>query len=350
MANAFVVVVPTHTGINNINSIINSSHRRTIPIHNYQPRRRRHRRRSHPSMSSLSFLRATSTTTSTTNSATTIPRISSQDLQTLQQKGYVVVTDFLTSSSQNNLPEALRNDMRMLRQQHKFKSAKIGQDSTNTLNNDIRVAETCFIGKDKPELRDVYNPCRDDTLYQILEGLRVDLEQSTNNLKLDTQLTEFLYAYYPQGGFYRRHRDAVKGSASWLRQYSLLLYLNTDDYDGDPAQDGGRLRLHFDSGGDFLPPNEAAKYVDIDAAGGTLVLFESSKFPHEVLDSKSERFAVVGWYNRPMSISDLSAITSSNSGGGNGSVASLTDDPVRLFALAVAAGLVTVGLINILAQ
>jgi len=91
-----------------------------------------------------------------------------------------------------------------------------------------------------------------------------------------------------------------------------------------------------------LPPGEAPLFQDVDATGGTLVLFESDRFPHEVLDTVSERFAVVGWYNRPMSLGDLSAI-----GGGSGSAA-LGDDPATLAALAVAAALVTVGLINIL--
>lgn len=231
-----------------------------------------------------------------------------------------------------------------LRQKNKFKIAKIGQDSTNTLNEEIRVAETCFIGRDKPELRDVPNSMR-ERLYDVLEALRLDLQEGENAKSLDPNLSEFLYAYYPTGGFYRRHRDAVKGSASWLREYSFLLYLNEEEY--DPDVDGGRLRVHFDSGGDFLPTGEAPLFQDVDAYGGTLVIFESNRFPHEVLDTMAERFAVVGWYNRPMTLSDLPAI---NDSGTVAAASSLTDDPLRLVALAVAAGLVTVGLINVLAS
>jgi hypothetical protein len=121
-----------------------------------------------------------------------------------------------------------------------------------------------------------------------------------------------------------------------------LLYLNEECY--DPDTDGGRLRMHFDSGGDFLPDGEAPLFQDVDAYGGTLVIFESNKFPHEVLDTVAERFAVVGWYNRPMTLADLKDI-SNNSGSGGGE-----SDPMRLVAMAAAAGLVTVGLINILAS
>ena len=272
-----------------------------------------------------------------------IPRLHPSDLATLRDQGYVIVDDFLPSET---WMETLREDILHLRQKNKFKIAKIGQDSTNTLNEEIRVAETCFLGRDKPELRDVPSTAR-ERLYDVLDYLRLDLQEGEDASKLDPNLSEFLYAYYPTGGFYRRHRDAVKGSASWLREYSILLYLNEEEY--DPDVDGGRLRVHFDSGGDFLPAGEAPLFQDVDAYGGTLVIFESNRFPHEVLDSFAERFAVVGWYNRPMTLSDLSSINDSGSGGG-AAVPSLTDDPVRLVALAVAAGLITVGLLNILAS
>ena len=268
-----------------------------------------------------------------------IPRIDPSDLEDLREQGYVIIDDFLSSET---WMDALRDDVMNLREKKKFKIAKIGQDSTNTLNEEIRVAETCFIGREKPELQNAHNQAR-ERLYDVLETLRVDLE-GAGQTSLDPNLSEFLYAYYPTGGFYRRHRDAVKGSASYLREYSILLYLNEESY--DPDIDGGRLRVHFDSGGDFLPAGEAPLFQDVDAYGGTLVIFESDRFPHEVLDTVAERFAVVGWYNRPMTLSDISAVTNSGSAGGT---PSLTDDPVRLVALAAAAGLITVGLINLLA-
>lgn len=119
------------------------------------------------------------TTTTTTTSVPRVavplelPRIAPSDLETLRDQGYVVVDDFLTSES---FMEYLREDVMHLRQKHKFKVAKIGQDSTNTLNEEIRVAETCFLGSDKPELREFPNPMR-EKLYEILETLRMDLEQ-----------------------------------------------------------------------------------------------------------------------------------------------------------------------------
>jgi len=253
-------------------------------------------------------------------SSSGLPRISSNHMQELSSKGYVIVENFLPDS----LQEALRLDVQYLRQKSKFNVARIGQDATNTLNTNIRVVETCFLGQNK--LVDVPNDSR-SKLYDVLESLRQDLPQP-----LDVNLSEFLYAYYPSGGFYRRHRDALPGSASVLRNFSLLMYLNKDWKE----EDGGELRMHMDSGGDEVPSGEEPNYIDVAPKGGTLILFNSDQVPHEVLDTKSERVAIVGWYNRPVTAGDIAELSS-------GDVS-----PVRVTALAVAAGLVTVGLINIL--
>ena len=212
----------------------------------------------------------------------------------------MVIPDFLSQE----LQAALRADVQSLRSSSKFKIARIGQDNTNQLNTDIRVAETCFIGPDKKRQQLPASPAREQ-LYEILDGVRRDLETQAQQ-PLDAALTELLYAYYPEGGYYRRHRDAVPGSASTLRRYSLLLYLNDNDESSNNAwdtdRDGGALRLHLDSGGDERPAEEAPHFVDVTPAGGTLVLLRSDAVPHEVLDTHRARVAVVGWYNRPVSV------------------------------------------------
>ena len=72
-------------------------------------------------------------------SSTTLPRISPSQLQELASKGVVVIKDFISPE----LQAALREDVKSLRQAYsKFKVAKIGQDSTNALNTEIRVAGT----------------------------------------------------------------------------------------------------------------------------------------------------------------------------------------------------------------
>jgi SM-20-related protein len=251
--------------------------------------------------------------------STVMPRIQDADLAELESKGFVVIPDFLPA----DLQAALRQDVVNLRSDQKFNIAKIGQDSTNALNEDIRVAETCFIGPTK--LKDVPSDARKQ-LYQVLDQVRSDLPGP-----LDPNLTELLYAYYPKGGFYRRHRDAIPGSASVLRSYSLLLYLN----ENWTPKDGGQLLLHRDSGADFLPEGEKSNFVQVAPKGGTLVLFQSDAVPHEVLDTNAERLAVVGWYNRPLSAGDISSL------GG-------IDNSLQPVLLGLSAALVSIGLYTLL--
>ena len=261
----------------------------------------------------------------TSTSATELARLSPDHLKVLADKKYVIIPNFIPTS----LEEDLRTDVSQLRAAGKFNVAKIGQDATNTLNTQIRVAETCFIGPDR--YPDVPSPARED-LYAVLDQARQDLANYFEQ-PLDSQLTELLYAYYPQGGFYRRHRDAIPGSASVLREYSLLLYLNKEWKD----EDGGKLRMHFDGGGDAVPEGGEPNFMDILPQGGTLVLFESDAVPHEVLDTQKERVAVIGWYNRKMALSDVADI--SDGRGGN---------QMQIAMLGVAAALVTIGLAQIL--
>jgi SM-20-related protein len=266
------------------------------------------------------------------------PQITQEQIGNLSNKGYVIIPNFLPQ----NLVDELRDDILELRSGNAFREAKIGQDSTNNLNKSIRIAETCFIGRNRPELTRITgdDSIRDrrSGLYDILDGLcdsLVDLCWKESQAKLDKSLTELLYAYYPSGGFYRRHRDAIPNSASVLRKYSLLLYLNRDSW--NPDTDAGQLRIHLDGGGDECPAGVEPKFIDVDPLGGTLVLFKSELIPHEVLDTNSERFALVGWYNRAVTASDIGNL---RDGGGG--------DMVGVGMLAVALLLVTIGVSSIL--
>eukprot|EP00956_Cyclotella_meneghiniana_P007332 scaffold9965_cov69-Cyclotella_meneghiniana.AAC.13 len=266
-----------------------------------------------------------------------MPQISQEDIDSLATKGYVIIPRFLDAE----LVEELRDDILQLRSGGAFREAKIGQDSTNSLNKNIRIAETAFIGRNRPELTRITGDktVRDRSrgLYDILDGVcdsLVDLCWKESEATLDKSLTELLYAYYPTGGFYRRHRDAIENSASVLRKYSLLLYLNRD---GWSPKDAGQLRIHLDGGGDELAEDAEPNFIDVDPLGGTLVLFKSELIPHEVLDTNSERFALVGWYNRAVTASDISSL-----GEGVG------ESIVRVGMLAIALFMVTFGVASII--
>ncbi|KAL3793119.1 hypothetical protein HJC23_005621 [Cyclotella cryptica] len=269
-----------------------------------------------------------------------MPRVTQEHIDTLSNKGYVVIPNFLP----RDVVDELRDDILRLRSGGAFREAKIGQDSTNNLNKSIRIAETCFIGRNRPELASISGSDsirdRESGLYDILDGLcgsLADLCSKESGARLDNSLTELLYVYYPSGGFYRRHRDAIPNSASVLRKYSLLLYLNREGW--SPQSDAGQLRVHLDGGGDEVPEGVNPNFVDVDPFGGTLVLFKSELIPHEVLDTNSERFAVVGWYNRAVTAADIGSL------GEGGS-----SEMIRMGMLAFALLMVTFGVTSIIGQ
>lgn len=118
-----------------------------------------------------------------------------------------------------------------------------------------------------------------DTLWlQVMEQLR-----SAINRRLFLGLFEFEshYARYAPGQFYQRHLDAFKDQGN--RVVSVVCYLNPDWQAGD----GGEFVIYPDSAAEgrrFLPQ------------AGTLAVFLSEEFPHEVLPAGRERFSIAGWF------------------------------------------------------
>jgi SM-20-related protein len=89
---------------------------------------------------------------------------------------------------------------------------------------------------------------------------------------------EFHYAFYQTGSFYKKHLDQFQNNSS--RQYSVIMYLNTDW----TASDGGQLRIH----------NKGYEQ-DITPINGKIVFFKSSELEHEVLLTNKPRMSITGW-------------------------------------------------------
>jgi SM-20-related protein len=90
------------------------------------------------------------------------------------------------------------------------------------------------------------------------------------------------FAHYAPGDFYKKHQDAFKGEAN--RVLSLVAYLNPDW----AQEDGGELVLYSEDG----KPDGIKVTPEI----GTLVVFLSEDFPHEVLAAQRDRFSIAGWF------------------------------------------------------
>lgn len=90
------------------------------------------------------------------------------------------------------------------------------------------------------------------------------------------------FAHYPPGAFYKRHTDAFAGQAN--RRLTTVLYLNP----GWTTDDGGELYIYH---GDQTRPFHRALPIY-----GTLVVFLSEEFPHEVRPARRDRYSVTGWF------------------------------------------------------
>lgn len=116
--------------------------------------------------------------------------------------------------------------------------------------------------------------------HDLLEGLRVAINRRTFMGLFDW---EGHYAVYPEGSFYRRHVDVFAKAPT--RQITVIAYLN----EGWTEADGGALRLYLD-------PHDLTRFIDVPPQGGTVVIFESARYPHEVLMSHAPRLSLTGWF------------------------------------------------------
>lgn len=109
-----------------------------------------------------------------------------------------------------------------------------------------------------------------------IEQLRIALNQA---LMLGLVDSESHYARYPPGAGYARHLDRLRHSDA--RVLSAVFYLN----DAWQESDGGALRLHLVDG----------SHHDVYPHAGTLLLFLSARFEHEVLPATRPRMSIASW-------------------------------------------------------
>jgi SM-20-related protein len=91
------------------------------------------------------------------------------------------------------------------------------------------------------------------------------------------------FAVYPPGSFYKKHLDRFRDDDA--RTLTAVLYLNEDW----PEDAGGQIRLYLDA----MQP-----VAGCGPTAGTLVLFLSDRFWHEVLPATQQRLSVTGWFRR----------------------------------------------------
>jgi SM-20-related protein len=200
----------------------------------------------------------------------------------LERNGYAIDTAFLDVESVT----ALAGECRTLHAQAKLTPAAMGRAGARRLDPSRRGDSTHWL--------DPATPTRAQSAYwSRIEALRVALNRE---LMLGLNELEAHYALYPPGSLYARHRDRFRDDDA--RVLSSVLYLN-ENWDDD---DGGALRLHLDTRPRPALENEArvdpAAHMDVSPRSGTLVLFLSAEFEHEVLPARRERLSIAGWFRR----------------------------------------------------
>lgn len=180
------------------------------------------------------------------------------------QHGWVWLPHFLSPT----LTAALCADL----QQQRLRSAGVGRQQDHLQNQQIRRDQTAWL--------DGSSSAQQDYL-QLMQQLQQSFNQ---RFFLGLFDYECHYARYQQGDFYQKHLDAFRGRSN--RVLTTVTYLNTPE-----------------SGGELVLYDEQDQLLQrLSPAAGGLILFESERFPHEVLPATSERLSIAGWFRRNNSL------------------------------------------------
>ncbi len=188
-------------------------------------------------------------------------------LDNIHEQGYAVIEDAFPEG----IIEGLLTDC--LENQPEFKAAGIGRQQDSQLNAQIRKDKTLWLTGESPAQAD---------FMALMGDLRLEVNR---NFFLGLFDYECHYAKYETGDFYKKHLDAFKGKSN--RVFTTVCYLNT------PAA-GGELLIYAQDSDDVI--------ARVAPKAGSLVVFESERFPHEVLAAESARYSIAGWFRMNNSI------------------------------------------------
>lgn len=196
------------------------------------------------------------------------PAVSARIVEGLTGPGRVVLPGFL-SPEQTAL---LAAECQALWHQDAFHHARVGHGTSLSLQPEIRSDRVCWIDPLEPTSLQHDYLARAEAIRQLIN----------RNLFLGLDEFECHFAIYPAGSFYQRHSDRFADTSR--RTVTCILYLNHDWQ----AEDGGTLRIYLSEG--------EVPFEDVEPQGGTLVLFLSDAFEHEVMPAVRARLSLTGWF------------------------------------------------------
>jgi SM-20-related protein len=197
----------------------------------------------------------------------------------LVDKGYSISLDALPK----NLTSLLLQQINELADEN-FKRAGIGRAKDHVINDAIRTDEICWI---------TGNTQASGAWIKWARSLQNYLNE---HLFLGLFSFESHFSHYGKGDFYKLHKDAFKGEGN--RVLSVVVYLNQDW----SLKDGGELIIYPEQAPDsgMIASNKIMVIPNV----GTVVVFLSEEFPHEVLPALRDRYAIAGWFRLNTSIAN----------------------------------------------
>ncbi|MFC5741784.1 2OG-Fe(II) oxygenase [Dyella tabacisoli] len=185
----------------------------------------------------------------------------------LAAHGWCVVSNLLSPAQ----TQALATECMVMHDARLLMPARVGADHAATL---LRGDHTRWF---LPEALSAPQQAFADRI----DVLRIALSR---NLLLGLVDSESHYAVYTPGAGYARHLDCLRNNDA--RVISAVFYLNDAWQDAE----GGALRLYLAD----------QSYQDVFPRAGTLVLFLSAQFEHEVLPATRHRMSIACWMRQRM--------------------------------------------------
>ena len=183
----------------------------------------------------------------------------------LTRVGYIVLDDPLQKTLSDLLFTRCQDDDPL-----RFKAAQIGRGAANKRLSPLRGDVISWLDDSNST----------DRAYLLwMEALRSGLNAA---LFLGLFDYECHYAIYGAGTGYAKHSDVLHGARN--RVVSTVFYLNENWQSGD----GGELRL--------FEPNGQTTIATLSPSYGTMIIFLSESFPHEVLMAHNKRRSITGWF------------------------------------------------------
>ncbi len=152
-----------------------------------------------------------------------------------------------------------------------FQRAGIGRQTDRHIDNAYRTDAIHWLDRQHAAERAYL-----DWMEQLRRGLN-------RRLFLGLFDYECHFAHYAPGAFYKRHLDAFRGNTN--RVLTTVYYLNPHWHEGD----GGQLLIYRDE-------DSAEPFLRVPPQGGTLAVFLSDQFPHEVAPALRDRYSIAGWF------------------------------------------------------